>query len=42
MFNWVNEEFYVKLNNKNIKIVPKNSSDRFTAVSPYPLTPLLT
>lgn len=33
IFNWVYEEFYVKINNKNIKIVPKNSFDRLTAVS---------
>jgi LAGLIDADG DNA endonuclease family len=32
-FNWVNEEFYVKLNNKNIKILPKNSYLRLTPVS---------
>jgi len=33
IFNWVYEEFYVKFNNRNIKIVPKNSFDRLTAVS---------
>jgi superfamily I DNA and/or RNA helicase len=34
-FNWVNEEFYVKLNNKNIKNLPKKSylSLRLTPVS---------
>lgn len=32
-FNWVIEDFYVKINNKNIKIIPKNSYERLTAVS---------
>ena len=33
MFNWVIEDFYIKVNNKNIKIVPKNSFDKLTSVS---------
>ena len=33
MFNWVIEDFYIKVNNKNIKIEPKNSFDKLTYVS---------
>nr|YP_010714090.1 hypothetical protein P2X57_mgp12 [Fuscoporia gilva]WDD39653.1 hypothetical protein [Fuscoporia gilva] len=32
-FNWIIEDFYIKVNNNNIKIVPKNSFDKLTAVS---------
>lgn len=28
MFNWVYQDFYNKINNKNIKIVPKNSYEK--------------
>jgi hypothetical protein len=33
LFNWVFEDFYIKSENKNIKIVPKNSINRITPVS---------
>ena len=33
MSNWLIEDFYIKVNNKNIKFVPKNSFDNLTAVS---------
>ena len=33
MFNWIIEDFYIKVNNKNIKIVPKNSFDKLSAIS---------
>lgn len=33
MFNWVIEDFHIKVNNNNIKIVPKNSFDKLTTVS---------
>ena len=33
LFNWVVEDFYIKSENKNIKIVPKNSINRLTPVS---------
>jgi len=32
-FNWVFEDFYVKLNCKNVKIIPKNAYQRLTPVS---------
>lgn len=33
IFNWVIEDFYVKQNNKNIKIIPKNSYEKLTPIS---------
>ena len=33
LFNWVYEDFYVKDGHKNIKIVPKDSTNRLTPVS---------
>lgn len=33
LFNWVDEDFYVKDGNKKIKIVPKDSLNRLTPVS---------
>ena len=33
MFNWVYTNFYIKIDNKNIKIIPKNSYDDLTSVS---------
>jgi LAGLIDADG DNA endonuclease family len=32
-FNWVSEDFYVKLDNKKFKIIPRDSFNRITAVS---------
>jgi hypothetical protein len=33
LFNWVQEIFYVKVNNNNIKIVPADSYNRMSPVS---------
>ena len=33
MFNWVYDDFYVKIQNKNIKIIPQDSINRLTSVS---------
>jgi hypothetical protein len=33
IFNWVMEDFYVKIQNKNIKIVPKDAYQKLTKVS---------
>lgn len=33
MFNWVSDDFYVKNENKNIKIIPKDSINRLTSIS---------
>ena len=33
LFNWVYQDFYVKDGHKNIKIVPKDSINKFTTVS---------
>ena len=33
LFNWVFNDFYVNKNNKNIKIIPKNTYEQLTYVS---------
>ena len=33
MFNWVYDDFYVKNENKNIKIIPKDSINSLTSIS---------
>lgn len=33
IFNWTMEDFYVKVENKNIKFVPANANENLTAVS---------
>nr|YP_010691066.1 LAGLIDADG endonuclease [Phellinus igniarius]WBU93167.1 LAGLIDADG endonuclease [Phellinus igniarius] len=33
VLDWFIEDYYIKVNNKNIKIVPKNSFDKLTSVS---------